>query len=166
MAPATSPASSPKLISFLRRTQAQKRDSPDSSPDSRPVKKYKSMADIMARARHVVVERDDYSDLLCEQCGSGELPGELLLCDKCDKGFHMKCVRPIVVRVPIGSWFCPKCSGDREKRIMSKGFYSFSKHDFFFFFFWLNCFLTCDDKCSIVFVIVIMCFRFLSEEDN
>lgn len=144
MAPGTSPASSPKLISFIRRAKTTKKEevpdySSDSSEDSRPVKKYRSMADIMARARHTVVERDDYSDLMCEQCGSGELPEELLLCDKCDKGFHMKCVRPIVVRVPIGSWFCPKCSGEKQKRIMSKGFISFSKRDYFLFF-WVELF--------------------------
>lgn len=52
----------------------------------------------------------DYSDVYCEKCGSGESPGELLLCDKCDKGFHLFCLRPILVAVPKGSWFCPSCS--------------------------------------------------------
>ncbi|KAJ1379039.1 Zinc finger, PHD-type [Sesbania bispinosa] len=52
---------------------------------------------------------------------------ELLLCDKCDKGFHMKCVRPIVVRVPKGSWLCPKCSGGKRVR----GFPQKKKTDFF-----------------------------------
>ncbi|GAU33349.1 hypothetical protein TSUD_166140 [Trifolium subterraneum] len=33
---------------------------------------------------------------MCEQCGFGDQPKELMLCDKCDNGFHMKCVRPIV----------------------------------------------------------------------
>ncbi|XP_011024874.1 PREDICTED: histone-lysine N-methyltransferase ATXR6-like isoform X2 [Populus euphratica] len=52
----------------------------------------------------------DYSDVYCEKCGSGESPGELLLCDNCDKGFHLFCLRPILVAVPKGSWFCPSCS--------------------------------------------------------
>nr|TKR91239.1 PHD finger family protein [Populus alba] len=52
----------------------------------------------------------DYSDVYCEKCRSGESPGELLLCDKCDKGFHLFCLRPILVAVPKGSWFCPSCS--------------------------------------------------------
>jgi hypothetical protein len=53
------------------------------------------MADIMAR--YTVVEKEDYDGIMCEQCGSGHNLEELLLCDKCDNGFHMKCVRPIVV---------------------------------------------------------------------
>lgn len=78
------------------------------------------MSDIYARAKYAVVERDDYGNLMCEQCGSGDQPEELLLCDKCDKGFHMKCVRPIVVRVPIGSWLCPKCSGLKRVKSLSQ----------------------------------------------
>lgn len=62
---------------------------------------------------------NDGEDDLCEQCGSGERPEELLLCDKCNKGFHMLCLRPIVVRVPIGPWHCPHCSGDQNRTIKS-----------------------------------------------
>lgn len=66
------------------------------------------------------MEQADYNDISCEQCGSGECPDELLLCDKCDKGSHMKCLRPIVARVPIGSWLCPKCSSQRPVRSFSQ----------------------------------------------
>lgn len=120
MAPATSSSSSAqRLIRFsgsLRRTEAPRRPSPQP-------KKLKPMSEVMAKARHAVVERVDYSDVSCQQCGSGERADELLLCDKCDKGFHMKCLRPIVVRVPIGSWLCPKCSGRR--RVRSRDFFVF-----------------------------------------
>lgn len=87
---------------------------------SPPPKKVKSMEEILAKARYAVVELGDYGDVICEQCGSGERAEELLLCDKCDKGFHMKCLRPIVVRVPIGSWLCHKCSGQRRVRSFSQ----------------------------------------------
>ncbi|XP_059433368.1 probable Histone-lysine N-methyltransferase ATXR5 isoform X2 [Corylus avellana] len=122
MAPATSSSSSTakRLIRFsgsLRRTEAPRRPTPPPSP---PPKKLKPMAEVMAKARHAVVERVDYSDASCQQCGSGDRADELLLCDKCDKGFHMKCLRPIVVRVPIGSWLCPKCSGRRRVRSFSQ----------------------------------------------
>ncbi|XP_052876984.1 probable Histone-lysine N-methyltransferase ATXR5 isoform X2 [Gossypium arboreum] len=114
MAPATIMAGARRLVSSRRRTEApRRRPSP-----STPPKKLRPMSEIMARAKYAVVERADYSDIICEQCGSGERPGELLLCDKCDKGFHMRCLRPIVVRIPIGSWLCPKCSGHRRKRII------------------------------------------------
>ncbi|XP_065875746.1 probable Histone-lysine N-methyltransferase ATXR5 [Euphorbia lathyris] len=105
------------VIGSRRRTEATPMPSPPPSP---PPKKLKPMSEILAKAHYAVVERADYSDVMCDQCGSGERPDELLLCDKCDKGFHMKCVRPIVVRVPIGSWLCPKCCGQRRVRRFSQ----------------------------------------------
>lgn len=132
MAPATtSSAEARRFIGSRRRTEAPRRML---SP-SPPPKKVKSMEEILAKARYAVVERGDYGDVGCEQCGSGERAEELLLCDKCDKGFHMKCLRPIVVRVPIGSWLCPKCSGQRRAR--SRGFFFFLNF-FIFKFLFLN----------------------------
>ncbi|TKY73854.1 Histone-lysine N-methyltransferase ATXR5 [Spatholobus suberectus] len=118
MAPAASSPSAQRQVGFSRRTQAPRQ--PRRLHDSPPVKKYRLLTEIMAGAPYAVVERENYSDLGCEQCGSGEVPEELLLCDKCDRGFHMKCVRPIVVRVPIGSWLCPKCQGEKRGRTFSQ----------------------------------------------
>ncbi|XVE86565.1 hypothetical protein DITRI_Ditri18aG0043300 [Diplodiscus trichospermus] len=116
MAPATTVVAPRRLVASRRRTEApRRRPSP-----STPPKKMRPLSEIMARARYAVLERADYSDISCEQCGSGERSDELLLCDKCDKGFHMKCLRPIVARVPIGSWLCPKCSGHRRVRSFSQ----------------------------------------------
>ncbi|KAK4359824.1 hypothetical protein RND71_022053 [Anisodus tanguticus] len=119
------------------------RPSADSSPRYRrrrpwlsvspPPKKFRSMVEIMKVAKHVELPPDDggddggdgggeeeyYDEVVCEQCGSGERAEELLLCDKCNKGFHMLCLRPIVVRVPIGQWHCPHCSGDQHRTIKS-----------------------------------------------
>ncbi|AES72827.2 putative histone-lysine N-methyltransferase transcription regulator PHD family [Medicago truncatula] len=128
MAPATAPASpspsSIKLSSLIRRTHAphkiQKKLSYSSSSstfEEEEGNKLLSLVNIYKRAEYTVGEEEDYGDLLCEQCGSGEQPEELLLCDKCDNGFHMKCVRPIVVRVPIGPWICPKCSDVKVKKL-------------------------------------------------
>ncbi|CAN7080554.1 unnamed protein product [Brassica oleracea var. botrytis] len=55
-------------------------------------------------------DSDSELDTVCEECSSGKQPAKLLLCDKCDKGFHLFCLRPILVSVPKGSWFCPSCS--------------------------------------------------------
>ncbi|KAM1052437.1 hypothetical protein ACFX13_000025 [Malus domestica] len=123
MAPATTSsaaaAAAPAhlFIRFNRRTSAPRQPSPPGSP---PKKKMKSMAEIMAKAKFTVVERGDYGDVTCEHCGSGDRSDELLLCDKCDRGFHMKCLRPIVAIVPIGSWLCPACSGHRRVRSFSQ----------------------------------------------
>ncbi|XP_077235613.1 putative Histone-lysine N-methyltransferase ATXR5 isoform X2 [Tasmannia lanceolata] len=90
------------------------------SPSSHPSKKFKSLTEIMLKAEYSVISEEysvvnDFGDVKCEECGSGEGGEEILLCDKCDKGFHLYCLRPIVVRVPLGSWFCPSCS--RQKRV-------------------------------------------------
>ncbi|KAL7614030.1 hypothetical protein Lser_V15G09585 [Lactuca serriola] len=57
---------------------------------------------------------NDYGDTKCEECGSGDYGSELLLCDQCDRGFHLFCLRPILASVPIGSWFCRSCSTNRK----------------------------------------------------
>lgn len=33
----------------------------------------------------------------------------MLLCDKCDNGHHMYCLRPQLEAVPDRQWFCPEC---------------------------------------------------------
>ncbi|XP_022143539.1 probable Histone-lysine N-methyltransferase ATXR5 isoform X2 [Momordica charantia] len=116
MTPAFSSSSSAAAQRLIRCTHAPRRPSSMSPPP----RKLKPMAEVMARAKYAVLERDDYDDVSCEKCGSGDRDHELLLCDKCDKGFHMKCVSPIVVRVPIGSWLCPKCSGQKRVRSFSQ----------------------------------------------
>ncbi|KVI08487.1 Zinc finger, FYVE/PHD-type, partial [Cynara cardunculus var. scolymus] len=80
---------------------------PSPSPSRRRLQKYRSIKDIIDNPD---VVRQDYNDTVCDQCGSGDRDHQLLLCDKCDKAYHMLCLRPIVVRVPIGPWYCPACS--------------------------------------------------------
>ncbi|RLM60671.1 putative Histone-lysine N-methyltransferase ATXR5 [Panicum miliaceum] len=59
----------------------------------------------VARAREAI-----YDAVLCDTCGSGDRDDELLLCDRCDRGRHTFCLRPIAAKVPIGPWFCPDCA--------------------------------------------------------
>ncbi|KAH1260843.1 Histone-lysine N-methyltransferase ATXR6 [Glycine max] len=54
-------------------------------------------------------------DVSCEECGGGHSPSKLILCDKCDRGYHLFCLRPILPSVPKGSWFCPSCSNHKPK---------------------------------------------------
>lgn len=35
----------------------------------------------------------------------------MLLCDRCDNGYHMDCLDPPLEAVPIEDWFCPRCDG-------------------------------------------------------
>ncbi|BAT83083.1 Histone-lysine N-methyltransferase [Vigna angularis] len=54
-------------------------------------------------------------DVFCQECGSGHSPAKLLLCDKCDRGYHLFCLRPVLPSVPKGSWFCGSCSNHKPK---------------------------------------------------
>lgn len=42
----------------------------------------------------------------CGICGDG---GSLLICDGCEGEYHMTCLRPPLVEVPEGAWFCDSC---------------------------------------------------------
>ncbi|XP_066315919.1 probable Histone-lysine N-methyltransferase ATXR5 isoform X1 [Miscanthus floridulus] len=107
-APSSSP-SSPQL--GRKRTAAPTLEPP--TP-----RRYCSMDDVMRRARAVdappPVARAPvytyYENLICETCGSGDCDDDLLLCDRCDRGHHTFCLRPIAAKVPIGPWFCPVCA--------------------------------------------------------
>ena len=46
----------------------------------------------------------------CQVCRKGDNDEYLLLCDGCDRGCHMYCLRPKVTQVPEGDWFCPTCT--------------------------------------------------------
>ncbi len=43
---------------------------------------------------------------LCRKKGDAE---KMLLCDKCDRGHHIYCLRPQLKSIPDGQWFCPEC---------------------------------------------------------
>ncbi|XP_063621933.1 PHD and RING finger domain-containing protein 1 [Cydia splendana] len=46
---------------------------------------------------------------VCEICGSMENEDSMLLCDGCDLGFHMQCLTPPLLEIPIDQWHCPSC---------------------------------------------------------
>lgn len=45
----------------------------------------------------------------CEVCKSKDDEDSMLLCDGCDKGYHIYCVQPPIETIPEGDWFCPAC---------------------------------------------------------
>ncbi|KAL5718738.1 Histone-lysine N-methyltransferase atxr6 [Ranunculus cassubicifolius] len=59
-------------------------------------------------------EDESYDDVHCEECNGGDAAEKLLLCDKCDRGFHIFCLKPILASVPKGSWFCFSCSNPKQ----------------------------------------------------
>jgi hypothetical protein len=49
----------------------------------------------------------------CHVCGLPHGSGTMLLCDECNKGFHLHCLKPPLAEVPTNPlWFCPGCDPD------------------------------------------------------
>lgn len=55
---------------------------------------------------------------VCRRKGDAE---NMLLCDACDRGHHIFCLRPKLKAVPTEDWFCPECRPkQRSHRINSR----------------------------------------------
>ncbi|KAL1439622.1 hypothetical protein MTO96_031882 [Rhipicephalus appendiculatus] len=49
----------------------------------------------------------------CCRCGSKKEPERQLLCDECDRAFHLACLEPPLEELPEEEhWFCPDCKHD------------------------------------------------------
>jgi ribosomal protein L37AE/L43A len=61
-------------------------------------------------------------DQACQVCKKTSVKAGglgMLLCDKCNEGWHMACLDPVVRKVPKGDWFCPKCAPRSEIDIVT-----------------------------------------------
>ncbi|KAG7828486.1 hypothetical protein KL920_003623 [Ogataea angusta] len=45
----------------------------------------------------------------CEKCGKLDEPDTILICDDCNRNFHMRCLEPALKEVPDTDWFCDDC---------------------------------------------------------
>ena len=65
--------------------------------------------------KKVVAEEEPLEDdftrkyFRCQLCHSGADDDNMLICDGCDKLFHLYCLDPPLEKVPDGDWFCLKC---------------------------------------------------------
>ncbi|KAI8482743.1 Bromodomain adjacent to zinc finger domain protein 1A [Branchiostoma belcheri] len=50
---------------------------------------------------------------MCRRKGDAE---KMLLCDGCDRGHHMYCLKPPLKKVPEGDWYCHTCKPQMQKR--------------------------------------------------
>lgn len=48
----------------------------------------------------------------CRRRGDAE---KMLLCDGCNRGTHLFCLKPKLTQVPDGDWYCPKCEPEFKK---------------------------------------------------
>uniref|UniRef100_A0A670IR51 Bromodomain adjacent to zinc finger domain protein 1A n=1 Tax=Podarcis muralis TaxID=64176 RepID=A0A670IR51_PODMU len=53
---------------------------------------------------------------MCRKKGDAEC---MVLCDVCDRGYHIYCIRPKLKVVPDGDWFCPECRPKQRSRRLS-----------------------------------------------
>ncbi|XP_075149115.1 uncharacterized protein LOC142223163 isoform X2 [Haematobia irritans] len=68
----------------------------------------------MKRARTVRKENAEDGEQIeeeeaCQKCNKSDHPEWILLCDKCDKGYHCSCLSPVLFYIPEGDWYCPPC---------------------------------------------------------
>lgn len=47
-------------------------------------------------------------DEACELCGRSQMLTGMLECGQCLRGFHLRCLKPPLKRVPDGEWLCPQ----------------------------------------------------------
>uniref|UniRef100_A0A2R5LEF8 Putative histone acetyltransferase kat6b n=2 Tax=Ornithodoros turicata TaxID=34597 RepID=A0A2R5LEF8_9ACAR len=57
---------------------------------------------------------------MCIFCGGNNDSEEVLVCDACDKGYHMNCHRPKVAQKPLGKWLCKQCCEITERKTKPK----------------------------------------------
>ena len=55
------------------------------------------------------------AEAACEICASTEDESNTLLCDGCDKCFHIYCLPRPMIEVPEGDWYCLACSDAKAK---------------------------------------------------
>lgn len=65
------------------------------------------MEDILESASDI--PKAPWDEGVCKVCGIDKDDDNVLLCDKCDSGYHTYCLNPPLARVPEGNWYCPPC---------------------------------------------------------
>jgi len=64
----------------------------------------------------------------CEVCGSPRDAERMLLCDGCNKGFHLGCLSPPLAAIPESDWYCAACTVtvhgvvDKAQRLSGSGY--------------------------------------------
>ncbi|XP_071569924.1 PHD and ring finger domains 1 [Temnothorax nylanderi] len=58
----------------------------------------------------------------CEICHQSDREDRMLLCDDCDRGYHMECLTPPMTTVPIEEWYCPGCTQSSSTRTYLSSF--------------------------------------------
>ena len=65
-------------------------------------------------------DEEDEVDHSCQKCGQSDHPEWILLCDHCDLGWHASCLKPPLMVIPEGNWYCPPCEHVSAKKRKKK----------------------------------------------
>ncbi|KAM1026647.1 hypothetical protein ACFX13_040260 [Malus domestica] len=57
----------------------------------------------------------------CKRCRRSESISNMLICDRCEEAFHVKCCKPRVV-FPVDDWFCGSCSKIMSEKLQNDSF--------------------------------------------
>ncbi|KAI9554559.1 hypothetical protein GHT06_019832 [Daphnia sinensis] len=72
-------------------------------------KKVKVEEEVEEEEAAATEEEEEEEEAKCHKCGQSDHPEWILLCDRCDGGWHANCVKPPLLVIPEGHWFCPPC---------------------------------------------------------
>ena len=64
---------------------------------------------VLQNVATLVQKYQQQEDLWCELCKKGDREDVLLICDQCNRGFHIFCLVPPLPAVPKGGWTCNSC---------------------------------------------------------
>lgn len=70
-------------------------------------------------------EEESEEDEDCNICHRTGHSTKSILCDSCDKAFHIFCLMPPLAKVPDGKWICNNC-------IIGNGYYGFKEEEHFY----------------------------------
>lgn len=75
--------------------------------------------------RYLCKTHSSGTEYLCKICGGGDRSHSMILCDRCDGGYHIDCLNSgEEFIVPAGKWFCNRCSIQGKNN--AKNSYGFS----------------------------------------
>ena len=68
-------------------------------------------------------------DCSCYVCGGKNDPDKQIICDDCDRLYHLWCLRPPLQKIPPedDQWFCPDCKNNDEDLIRQKESFAWSQ---------------------------------------
>jgi hypothetical protein len=58
------------------------------------------------RTKTYIEKKSQWKSDYCSICDDG---GDLIICDLCERGYHLPCLKPPLKKIPEGDWFCPRC---------------------------------------------------------